>query len=339
MVLSEVTGRFVAVDYSNLPHANVVPSLEFSLDVFADGRDYETEYDSDADMTRIYNRENGRIPDGWIRISFDTDGSSQVGSFAFDAGVINLPGEATNIVASPLISPRLKLGADYDYDSREGRIEYLPRGRVVTGDRIRWAYSLPVVGTQETLIQTVEVGVNTVRLAHSPVWSVSLTDTATGESLYDSSSIDYRNGLLQIVVESVSDVELTYTHGDITTYATVLDYLQSHENPEVAQKNATAVWSALERATQRIKAIFHRVGIMPPSAPLPNEFRFLQTIALQLSRVYLKLCRDQEEIDNIMSELSRLEKQLGNGRGRKVRHAKGKRYVSPLPDIVDPTLR
>lgn len=343
MVLSNVSGVFVVEDYSYTPHVQVSPSLEFYLSSFVSDRDFEVEYNNDADLTRVYRRENGRIPDDWIRVSFDADGLGQIGSYKFNKnGIIDLPGEAINISITPLINPPLKLGVDYAYTPADGRVEYLTGGRAVTGDLIKWSYPLPVAATQVNQIRSLEDGLNTIRVSvgATPIWSISIRDIDTGDILDAGTdySIDYREGVIRVTSDGVTEVEMNYSSGTLTPYATVTDYLQTYENPEVSQKNNTAVWSALERATQRIKAIFYRVGQDPPAVPLSPQFDFLQVYTLQLSRVYLKLCRDQDDIEAIMSELSRLEKQLGHGRGRGMKHKRGKRYVSPLPDIVDPRL-
>lgn len=343
MVLSDVSGVFSAEDYSYTPHVRVSPYFEFLFDEFEVNRDFEDEYKNDADLTRIYRRENGRIPIvDWIRIEFEADGSTQVGSYKFNKdGIIDLPGEAANIVVTPLIRPPLKLGVDYNYDPENGRVEYLTGGRVVTDDLIKWSYPLPVVESHVNRIVSLEDGLNTIRAGvdSTPIWAESITDINTGNTLESGNdySIDYREGIIWIPSNGLTEIELDYSIGNLTSYATVRDYIQTYENPDVSQKNNTAVWSALERATQRIKAIFYRVGQDPPTTPLSPKFDFLKVYTLQLSRVYLKLCRDQDEISAIMSELNRLEDQLGNGRGRTMKHRRGKSYVAPLPDIVDPT--
>lgn len=338
--MDQITGFFVAEDVDYLPHTHISPTLAWGRDM-EENRDYEVHND-DQDLTKVIRREGSRLPkDFWVRVVFDADGSTQSGSFRFrgEDEFFTLPGGATITSVKSLLSPPLTIGSDFDYDPELGAIFYEPMGRVVTGDRIEFTYPLPIQKTPEMVKAkpfTLDPGDNELTLdVDLPIWNVWVTDS-DGVSISSLEiQVDYRGGVVSVPTILPQEVTVNFYSTGIYPYATVLDFNRTYENPGVTQKNNTAVWSALQRATQRIEGIFHKFRRESPIAPLPSEWVFLQTYVLQLARVYLKLCRDQDEVDAIMRELKNLEEIIGSG-DHLTGVPRAKRGPHYIPGTIDP---
>jgi hypothetical protein len=204
--------------------------------------------------------------------------------------------------------PTYVYGDDYTVDYRLGLVRRKPTGNIPENG---WVSASMIFGGYKPVDVSVSLTF-TVPGEAIVIDTAPLLNEAIGDYVYGTDySVDRASGVIQHIAGGTIPIgePVTLSYRSITPfcYATPEDYVNSFEQPDLAQQNWVAVTQALESATGTANFYINRAGIPSPSLPLSEKWAWLKATCLRLAKVDLRDCQPDQIQEEYKSALRLLE--------------------------------